>query len=177
LRGGPARNFQVFEPLVFIAEVTQHIPEAGQHLIHYYGWYSNKSRGLRQRAAAVECGRGLSAATPSADPSTLQPSTVPVSPAAIEEELSRAAARRRWAALIKRVYEVDPLRCPKCGGEMLVIAFIERRQRDVIRKILEHCGLWEEPRAPARAPPTPVQAPLQLRYEADPDYVPAPEEP
>ena len=66
----------------------------------------------------------------------------------MEEELSRAAARRRWAALIKRVYEVDPLICPKCGGEMRVIAFIERRQRDVIRKILEHCGLWEEPRAP-----------------------------
>jgi hypothetical protein len=69
----------------------------------------------------------------------------------MEEELSRAAARRRWPALIKRVYEVDPLRCPKCGGEMRVIAFIERRQRDVIRKILEHCGLWEEPRAPASA--------------------------
>jgi len=33
LRGGPARNFQVFEPLDFIAEVTQHIPEAGQRAI------------------------------------------------------------------------------------------------------------------------------------------------
>ena len=60
---------------------------------------------------------------------------------------------------------------------MRVIAFIERRQRDVIRKILEHCGLWDEPRAPARAPPTPMQAPLELRYEADPDYQPAPAEP
>jgi hypothetical protein len=60
---------------------------------------------------------------------------------------------------------------------MRVIAFIERRQRDVIRKILEHCGLWEERRAPARAAAPPVQAPLELRYEADPDYVPAPEEP
>jgi hypothetical protein len=51
----------------------------------------------------------------------------------------------------------------------------------VIRKILEHCGLWEERRAPARAaaPPAapPVQTPLELRYEADPDYQPAPEEP
>ena len=64
---------------------------------------------------------------------------------------------------------------------MRVIAFIERRQRDVIRKILEHCGLWEEPRAPALVtrPSTPDtrQVPLELRYEADPDYVPAPEEP
>jgi len=71
---------------------------------------------------------------------------------------------------------VDPLRCPKCGGEMRVIAFIERRQRDVIRKILEHCGLWEQPRAPARAPPAPrTLSGLELRYEADPDYQPAPE--
>jgi len=32
LRGGPACNFQVFEPLAFIAEVTQHVPEAGQRV-------------------------------------------------------------------------------------------------------------------------------------------------
>ncbi len=58
---------------------------------------------------------------------------------------------------------------------MRVIAFIERRQRDVIRKILQHCGLWEEPRAPDAVPastPPPVQAPLELRYEADHDYQP-----
>jgi hypothetical protein len=27
--------------------------------------------------------------------------------------------------LIKRVYEIDPLACPQCGGQMKVIAFIE----------------------------------------------------
>jgi hypothetical protein len=95
--------------------------------------------------------------------------------------LQEQPARRRWASLIKRVYEVDPLRCPKCGGEMRVIAFIERRQRDVIPKTLEHCGLLEEPRAPAlvTCPSTADtrQVPLKLRYEADPDYVPVPEEP
>jgi hypothetical protein len=65
---------------------------------------------------------------------------------------SAKEARKRWAALIKQVYEIDPLLCPKCGAEMNVIAFIERRQRDVIEKILRHCGLWEE--APARDPPS-----------------------
>jgi hypothetical protein len=34
---------------------------------------------------------------------------------------------------------------------MKIIAFIERRQTEVIAKILRHCGLWEE--AAARAPP------------------------
>jgi len=26
--------------------------------------------------------------------------------------------------LVKRIYEVDPLCCPECGGEMKVVAFI-----------------------------------------------------
>ena len=29
-------------------------------------------------------------------------------------------ASQTWAMLIKRVYEIDPLECPKCGGEMKV---------------------------------------------------------
>ena len=41
LLAGPSRNFQVFDPLDFLAEVTQHIPDPGEHLIRYYGWYSN----------------------------------------------------------------------------------------------------------------------------------------
>ena len=52
--------------------------------------------------------------------------------------------------LIKRVYEIDPLECPKCGGAMKVIAFIEPPQGDVIERILRHCGLWtpSTPRPP-----------------------------
>lgn len=37
LAAGPSRNLQVFDPLDFLAEVTQHIPNAGEHLIPYYG--------------------------------------------------------------------------------------------------------------------------------------------
>jgi len=127
LLAGPKRNFQVFDPLDFLAEVTQHIPDPGDHLARYYGWYSNKSRGLRaksQSAAAL--------------------STEVNGPGAQE-------ARRRWAALIQQVYEVDRLLCPKCGGTMKIISFIERRQREVIERILRRCGLWEEDEA--RAPP------------------------
>ena len=52
--------------------------------------------------------------------------------------------------LIKRVYEVDPLSCPQCGGPMKVVAFIEPPQGEVIEEILRHCGLWQAsaPRAP-----------------------------
>lgn len=34
--------------------------------------------------------------------------------------------------LIKRVYEIDPLACPHCGGRMKVVAFIEPPQAPVI---------------------------------------------
>ena len=50
LMAGPKRNFQIFDPLDFLAEVTQHIPEIGEHQIRYYGWYSNKKRGQRAKA-------------------------------------------------------------------------------------------------------------------------------
>ena len=36
LKGGVSRNFQVFDPLDFIAEITQHIPNHGEHTIHYF---------------------------------------------------------------------------------------------------------------------------------------------
>ena len=55
-----------------------------------------------------------------------------------------------WAMLIKRIYEIDPMVCPKCGGQMKVVAFIDPPQREVIEKILRHCRLWQAsaPRAP-----------------------------
>ena len=34
-------NLEVFEPLDFLAEFTQHVPGKGEHQIRYYGWYSN----------------------------------------------------------------------------------------------------------------------------------------
>ena len=46
-------------------------------------------------------------------------------------------AGSRWAVLIKRVYEVNPLACPKCGQEMKIFAFIDKHnQYDVIERIL-----------------------------------------
>ena len=51
------------------------------------------------------------------------------------------ALRRSWAQLIKRVYEVDPLVCPKCGGEMRIIAFIT--DHDVVDAILRHLAKAE----------------------------------
>ena len=55
--------------------------------------------------------------------------------------------------LIARIYEVFPLLCPLCGGQMRLIAFITHSAD--IRQILEHIGADSEPPriAPARGPP------------------------
>ena len=107
LRSGPSRNFQVFDPLDFLAEFTQHMPPKGAHLVRYYGWYSNKARGMRRKAAEAEAKRTGAASRSEREPA----------------EPSRCS--QTWAMLIKRVYEIDPLKCARCGGVMKVIAFIE----------------------------------------------------
>jgi hypothetical protein len=35
------RNFEVFSALDWLAALTAHIPNHGEHLVRYYGWYSN----------------------------------------------------------------------------------------------------------------------------------------
>ncbi len=129
LAAGTKRNFQILSALEFLAEFTQHIPPKGAHLIRYYGWYSNKSRGMRRKAAAA------------------------LAPPMLQATAARGRCDETWAMLIKRVYEVDPLACPQCGGTMEVIAFIEPPQGKVIERILRHCGLWRERESSPRGPP------------------------
>jgi len=57
--------------------------------------------------------------------------------------------KKRWSYFIRKVYETDPLVCPKCQGEMRIISFVD--QPDVIKKILQHLGLWEESHAPPQS--------------------------
>lgn len=66
---------------------------------------------------------------------------------------ARRAAARSWALLLVRIYECLPLRCPRCGEPMRIIAFI--LDPPVIERILAHIGVPTEPPAlrPARSPP------------------------
>ena len=78
-------------------------------------------------------------------------------PKSAERCLARfRALRRSWAQLIKRVYEVDPLVCPKCGGEMRIIVFII--DHDVVDAILRHLAKAEArtPRGPPIAAALPA---------------------
>ena len=54
-----------------------------------------------------------------------------------------------WAEMIKKVYEINPLICPKCGGTMRIVSFIEDYK--VIDKIIDHLKLTFK----AERPPPP----------------------
>ena len=144
------RNFQIMPGADWLAQLCAHIPDRFEHLVRYAGWYSNRSRGKRRRAGAEPA----EAATRKVD--------------------VREAARVRstWARLIHKVYEVNPLECPRCKGPMRVIALID--DAAVIRKILRHLGLWAPQQTPRTqtGPPaheSPGQFKPVLTYHPVPD--------
>lgn len=65
----------------------------------------------------------------------------------------RSPAHYLWAVLTARIYEVFPLLCQICGGQMRLIAFITNTAE--ARKILEHIGVDSQPPriTPPRGPP------------------------
>lgn len=72
--------------------------------------------------------------------------------------------RMAWADLLQRVFEVDALRCPACGGRMRILSAITGP--DVARRILDWLDM------PSRAPPLaePKGEPGEIsREESTPD--------
>lgn len=56
---------------------------------------------------------------------------------------ARSPVRILWAVLMACLYEIFPLRCPHCGAEMRIIAFIT--EPPLVKAILAHLG--EPPRS------------------------------
>jgi transposase len=56
----------------------------------------------------------------------------------VEDDLKRIPSKD-WAEMIRKVYEVDSMVCPKCGGPMKVIAFIT--EYAVVGRIIDHLEL------------------------------------
>ena len=93
---GPTAGTATVDPLEFLARLVTHIPEPGQVMQRYYGWYASRTRGARRRQA----------------------SDAAEAPVAIVEPVdwSLRAARFRWAELLRRIFEVDPLTVPGARG-------------------------------------------------------------
>ena len=51
---GPKAGAETVDALEFLARVVSHIPNKGQVLQRYYGWYANRTRGIRRRACTAE---------------------------------------------------------------------------------------------------------------------------
>jgi hypothetical protein len=129
---GPTAGSETVDPLEFLARVVTHIPDPGQVMQRYYGWYASRTRGTRRRQAE--------AATEA--------------PVAIVDPVdwSLGAARVRWAELLRRVFEVDPLACPRCQGLMQIVAVIT--DPAVIVRILTHrARVRDSPHRPGHPPP------------------------
>jgi len=115
-RSGNGKSVKVFPALEWLAAMCSHIPNQGEQMVRYYGYYSNVSRGKRQMAGKNDDG-----------------------PCILDAQEDSKAFRKSWARLIQKIYEVDPLICPKCRGIMRIISFIEDKQ--VIRAILRTPGI------------------------------------
>ena len=112
-------------PLELIERLAALIPPPRRHRHRYYD--------------VLVPNAPLRAAVTGEVPAAEQGAAVPNTPAEVADEpLHRRAARYVWALLLARIYEVLPLVCPKCGGEMRIIAFIT--EGPVIREILGHLG-------------------------------------
>jgi len=154
------RNFEVFSPCDFIAAITQHIPDKSFQLVRYYGWYSNKMRGQRnkQALAAIQIAGKADAVID------------------VSEHKPRRIPSKKWRELIKKVWEADPLLCPRCQKEMRIVALID--DKNVIERILRHLGLWEQgvrvdsgPDPPGELVVEPCFDDILPNYDTDPDLI------
>jgi hypothetical protein len=132
-----------FDVLDFIASICSHIPNRNEQMVRYVGFYSNVCRGKRKKQGRAE------------------------SDYVIEDDSYNKGCSKSWARLIKKIYEVDPLTCPKCGGDMRIIAFIE--DYNVIKKILDWLGIDEFRRD--RPPPKRLSAAGLFEDFSQDDYI------
>lgn len=72
---------------------------------------------------------------------------------AADSESSSRPRNYTWARLLRRVFQIDVLECPRCGGRLRILAAIQ--SPEAIQRILGCLGL------PARAPPLAPARPEQ----------------
>ena len=111
------KNFEAMDPLEWLARLSGHIPDPGQHRTLFYGEYANRNRGARR------C------------PESGVPDLLPETP--------RRRSSPSWARLVAKIYQVDLLVCSRCGQRMSVIAFLTDLVS--IKRILDHLGLSTPP--------------------------------
>jgi len=165
----------VLTPLELIERIAALVPPLRTHRHRYFGVLAPNSP-LRASVTALARAAPTQFAQDPTPPAQPVPSAVASTPAGAAqppvEPANRSPAHYLWAVLIARIYEVFPLLCPLCGGQMRLIAFITSGAE--VRKILEHIGVDSEPPriSPARGPPLWDDCDAQAGEEAqiEPDW-------
>ena len=136
------KDVKEFSCLEWMAALVSHIPDRGGQTVRYYGVYSNVTRGrLKKEKVEPEFHT-------------------------IEDECP-GRLNRSWARLIQKIYELDPLTCSRCGGEMRIIAFIEDYK--VVKKSLDYLSIYEFERK--RPPPKIESSPDEFDDYIRDDYI------
>jgi len=140
----------VLEPLDFLRRLAALIPAPYAHMVRYHGCFANHAR-----ARALLPAPPPSPAAP--DQAQTAPAAVPGedgnSAVSIDQPEDTAHVRRTplpWAQLLRRVFFIDALKCPRCSSAMVILAFLS--DPPVVAKILRHLRLptAPPPLAPAR---------------------------
>ena len=117
-----------FDPLTFISRLVPLIPAPRSHQIRYHGVLAPNAAWRRE----VVLGGGSGGRQRCAESS------------------APSRARLSWAQLLKRCFDVDVLRCARCGARREVLAVVMRPEP--VRAILTHLDLVGVQGAP-RPPP------------------------
>ena len=135
----------VYEPQDFMAKLAALVPAPRVHLTRFHGILAPaaKWRPLIVPKPSVESDVSLAAV----------PLSVPASAPGINDPIEAKVTTKdmpprrnyAWAYLMMRVFQVDVLKCERCGSRLRILAAIH--PPDATRKILECLGL------PSRAPP------------------------
>lgn len=112
-----------FDPLDFLALLTCHIPLVYESLVRFYGRWSCRSRGERAKKESANTDM------PQADVGDN------------DADVPRRKASSFWAACIKRIYEIDPMECPKCHAQMRILSFIHDPPE--LKRIMDALGLQQ----------------------------------
>ena len=105
---------------------------------------------LEPNATPLGMTASVAPGTPIASTAGAPPQSPAALPPAEAAPVAPRLARWRWADLLHRVFAVDVLACPRCGGRMRILATIDDPL--VARRILAHLGLLSTD--PQPDPPT-----------------------
>jgi hypothetical protein len=141
----------VLAPTTLIERLAALVPRPRVHLTTYHGVFA-PAASFRDQIVPVpppEEDANLVGAAPACPHATTSTDPAPEPPRPYRRRYS-------WAEMMKRVFLLDVLTCPHCGGRRKLLAFLT--DPPVVEKILAHLALptFSPPVAPARPPPQPA---------------------